>query len=148
MPYQNYFPASYPQMYPQMPVPQPQPQIQSQPQQSQNAYIGLLPIPSEKDARNYPVALNSSVTFIDENAPYIYSKTMNGSQLDPPKFEKYKLVKVDDIPIQEEKHEPQSEYVTKSEFDRIQTEIRNLKASIKGLSKAQTKGAKYESSDE
>ena len=59
---------------------------------------------SELEARNYPVAYGNSVTFKDETAPFIYSKTMGFSQLDKPIFEKYRLIKED---ISEE--EPQKE---------------------------------------
>ena len=54
---------------------------------------GFIPVPSEDMARNYPVAQGTSVTFRDENAPYIYTKTMGFSPLDRPIFEKYKLIK-------------------------------------------------------
>lgn len=54
---------------------------------------GFVSIRSENEARNYPVAFGNSVTFKDENAPYIYTKTMGFSQLDNPIFEKYRLVK-------------------------------------------------------
>lgn len=53
----------------------------------------FIPVPSEDVARNYPVAYGHSVTFKDENAPYIYSKTMGFSQLDKPVFEKFRLIK-------------------------------------------------------
>ena len=42
-------------------------------QQTQN---GLVPIPSEDMARVSPVAHGASVTFRDENRPYIYIKTL------------------------------------------------------------------------
>lgn len=63
---------------------QPQPQIQNG---------GFVSVRNEMEARNYPVAMGASVTFKDENSPYIYTKTMGFSQLDVPKFDKYKLVK-------------------------------------------------------
>lgn len=58
----------------------------------------FITVRSEMEARNYPVAYGNSVTFKDETAPYVYSKTMF-SQLDKPVFEKYRLVKED---VQEE----------------------------------------------
>ena len=67
-----------------------QPQNQPQPQ-IQNG--GFVSVRNETEARNYPVALGNSVTFKDETAPYIYTKTMGFSQLDVPRFDKYKLVK-------------------------------------------------------
>lgn len=79
---------AYPQYYyPQqnfMPQPQTQQMMQSN---------GFISVRNEAEARNYPVAFGNSVTFKDENAPYVYTKTMGFSQLDSPRFEKYKLVK-------------------------------------------------------
>lgn len=56
---------------------------------------GIVIVRSEAEARNYPVALGNSVTFKDETSSHIYTKTMGFSQLDTPKFEKYKLIKED-----------------------------------------------------
>lgn len=50
---------------------------------------------NEAEARNYPVAYGNSVNFKDENAPYLYVKTMGVSQFDQPVFEKYRLTKED-----------------------------------------------------
>ena len=71
----------YPNLY--------QPQQMAQPQQAS----GFVSVRSEAEARNYPVAFGNSVTMKDENAPYIYTKTMGFSQLDRPIFDKYKLIK-------------------------------------------------------
>ena len=71
----------------QMPIQQPQVPVQSQ------QTTGLVPVPSEEVARNYPVGFGQSVSFKDENLPFIYTKTMGFSQLEPPKFEKYRLIK-------------------------------------------------------
>lgn len=62
-----------------------QPAMQQQPQ--------ILRVQSEEQARQYPVSVGNSVTFIDENKPYCYTKSMGFSQLEPPVFEKYRLVK-------------------------------------------------------
>jgi hypothetical protein len=51
------------------------------------------------EARNYPVAPGNSVMFRDETGPYIYSKSMGYSQLDTPRFDKYRLVKEEDAPV-------------------------------------------------
>ena len=55
----------------------------------------FISVRNEMEARNYPVAYGNSVTFKDENAPFVYSKTMGFSQLDEPVFEKYRLIKED-----------------------------------------------------
>ena len=86
--------------YPQYFQPQqiPMPQTQTPAQQTQTS--GFVSVRSEEEARNYPIAYGNSVTFKDENAPYIYTKTMGFSQLDRPIFDKYKLVKEEaEIPI-------------------------------------------------
>ena len=88
--YGNFNPNYNPNYNPQ-PI---QPQAQMPVQQTNN----FIPVPSEDFARNYPVALGMSVSFKDENAPYIYTKTMGPSQLSQPIFEKYKLIKEEDAP--------------------------------------------------
>lgn len=75
MPYPNYYPNYYPQQMPQ--------------QARSNDFIM---VPNEETARNYPVAPGNSVNFKDENASYIYTKTMGFSQFDQPIFKKYKLI--------------------------------------------------------
>lgn len=53
----------------------------------------IVSVRNEAEARNYPVAFGASVTFKDETAPYIYTKTMGFSQLDTPRFEKFRIVR-------------------------------------------------------
>lgn len=86
MAYNPYYPATYgiPQMMPAY-------------QQTQQGG-SIVTVPSEAVARNYPVAPNNSVTFIDENSPYCYTKTMGQSQLDRPVFKRYRLVEETDAP--------------------------------------------------
>lgn len=85
----NYY-GQYP-MYQPGAFQNPAPQQMQQSMQIQNG--GFVSVRNETEARNYPVALGNSITFKDETAPYIYTKTMGFSQLDVPKFDKYKLVK-------------------------------------------------------
>lgn len=74
--------------------PQMQQMPQMPPQQQQTLQNGgFVSAPNEAYARNYSVAPGNSVTFKDEFAPYVYTKTMGFSQLDRPIFEKYRLVK-------------------------------------------------------
>lgn len=142
MNYQNYFPQSYYQNnYAQPNNPQftyQQPMIQNQMQQNVPQRVGFIRVQNEDEARAYLVAPNESVTFIDENNPYIYTKTMDASQLDRPKFEKYRLVKEDETKATnqtESKCQSEVEYVTVDEFNKLQSEIKNLKASIKTMQK-------------
>lgn len=110
-------------------------QLQPQQQQIQNG--GFVTVRSEQEARNYPVGYGTSITFRDENAPYIYCKTMGFSQLDQPIFEKYKLVK-------ENAQEPISEAKTaeadNSSIEIIKSEIKSIWKEIEELKKETSDG--------
>ena len=96
-----------------------------QPLQIQNG--GFISVRSEQDARNYPVAPGNSVTFKDETAPYVYTKTMGFYQLDRPIFEKYKLIK-EEVP--DETLVSTDTNISKKieeEIARLWTEINSLK---------------------
>ena len=90
--YNNGFPVTYPQYYGN----QYQQPAQQSNQPMQNG--GIISVPNIEVARNYLVSPNTTVTFIDENAPCVYTKTRR-SQFDAPIFEKYNLVK-DDSPTE------------------------------------------------
>lgn len=108
-------------------------QLQPQQQQIQNG--GFVTVRSEQEARNYPVGYGTSITFRDENAPYIYCKTMGFSQLDQPIFEKYKLVKENaQDPVYENKE------FDNSAFDSIKGEIGNIWKEIDALKKEISNG--------
>ena len=115
---------------------QPSFQQSQQPQQIQNG--GFVSVHNENEARNYPIAPGNSVTFKDENAPYVYTKTQGFSQLDRPVFEKYRLVKeeeyqpqqvVQNAPTSEEKTEQANniDYALKSDLKALWDEIKALK---------------------
>lgn len=127
----NGFGITYPQTYyPQPPTGYPQQNNQmpgmGQGTTQQNNFI---PVPSEEVARNYPVAPGNSVSFKDENAPYIYVKTMGYSQLDTPTFEKFRLVREDASEAAQPKKEIDlSGYVQKSEFDALKRQVEELRS--------------------
>lgn len=121
----NYYPQNYVQNYqqPQMPT------------QTQGQLNGLVPVPSEMVARNYPVAYGQSVSFRDENEPYLYTKTMGFSQLEPPKFEKYRLVKEEpETHVSESKKEEPNNDANdeiKAEIEAIKRDIEDIREKIK-----------------
>ena len=116
-------PIMNPYYYQNVPQYQPQQQMAQQPmQQIQNG--GFVSVRNEIEAMNYPVAHGMSVTFKDETAPYIYTKTMGFSQMDRPTFEKYKLVK-------EEVDDPQEE--PKNILEDVKSEISALWGEINAL---------------
>ena len=117
----------YPNYY--QPIIQPQPQ---QPQQIQNA--GLVSVRNENEARNYPVAPGNSVTFKDETAPYVYTKTMGFSQLDRPIFDKYRLIKENTPEISPEAHSDDLDTnAINNTLDRLNEEIESIWKEIEGL---------------
>jgi len=121
---------NYPYQYGQMQQPMQQP---AQQMQIQNG--GFVSVRSEMEARNYPVAYGNSITFKDETAPYVYTKTMGFSQLDRPVFEKFKLVREDaQEPIPEQKTAEVDNSVInglKDEIGQIWKEIEALKKEVK-----------------
>ena len=129
-PYNNYY---FPQNYQQIPQ-QSTPQIQNG---------GFVSVRSEEEARNYPVAPGNSVTFKNETAPYIYTKTMGFSQLDRPMFDKFRLIKEEasEAHIETEVVQPQNvpQYVTESEIEAIRGQIEALQNDIELLKESATK---------
>ena len=101
-------------------------------QQNQSSFV---PVPNEQAARNYPVAYGHSVTFKDENAPYVYTKTMGFSQMETPTFEKYRLIKEEANLPHIETIEPKVNTLSAEEiderFDALWKEIQALKEGVK-----------------
>ena len=123
-------------------------------QQIQNG--GFVSVHNENEARNYPIAPGNSVTFKDENAPYVYTKTQGFSQLDRPVFEKYRLVKEEDYQPQQIAHNgvissentqqaSNVEYAKKDEITALWSEIEALKSKLFELTdKSKEKNEKSE----
>lgn len=111
--------------------PQPQQQQQISPQ-IQNG--GFVSVRNEDEARNYPVAPGNSVTFKNEVAPYVYTKTMGFSQLDRPIFEKFRLVKEEvaeaSETVQKDAKESQIDIST---IDELRGEIKAIWGEIEGI---------------
>lgn len=127
-----YYPASYNPAF--------NPYMQQQMQQPQNQQIqngGLVSVRSEDEARNYPVAPGNSVTFKNESAPFVYTKTMGFSQLDRPVFERFRLVKEEaETPTQTENKKQDidmSAYALKTDLGAILAEIDAIKATVESI---------------
>lgn len=127
-----YYPATY--QSPAM-------QMQQQFQPAQPQTTGFIRVPHEDVARNWNVPPGMSFTFIDENAPYCYIKTAGMSQLDRPRFEKYRLVKeeepsqttarpVDNETTQMKKDMPEIQYALKSDVETLQKQFEELKQEV------------------
>ena len=118
--------------YPQFYQPQFQQQMQNNTPQIQNG--GFVSVRSEDEARNYPIAPGTSITFKNEIAPYIYTKTMGFSQLDRPIFDKFKLIKEDvseaQISTENAQTENLSQYVLQADFEAIKGQISVLQKEV------------------
>ena len=99
MAYNQFYPQTYQPYTGFNPYQQYQQNFQQPQQQSgQIQNSGFVSVRNVEEAYNYPVAPGNSITFKDENAPYVYTKTKGFSQLDQPVFEKYRLVKEEEMP--------------------------------------------------
>ncbi len=114
----NYYPY-YQQQQPQ--------QQQQQPQAIQNG--GFVFVRSAQEAFNYPVAPGNSVTFKDECAPFVYTKTQGFSQLDRPIFKRFRLVEE----TQEQAEQESIKYALKSDLDKINDAIAEINDVIAGI---------------
>lgn len=170
-PYQTYYQPAYQQYA------QPNMQQQQIPQQNYNptqqSYVpnnnqvvngGFVTVRSEAEARAYPVAPGTSITFKNESAPYCYTKTMGFSQLEAPRFEKFRLVKEEDTEKTEDggKEEPKQEYARLSDFtvavealksldgivSAVKADVDNLKTDVYGLAGKKKPVKKAEAEDE
>lgn len=95
-------------------------------QTPQNGYqTSFVHVQSENEARSYPVAPNNSVTFIDENKPYLYTKTADASQLGGCRFEKYRLEKeaTEGSNSFQEKQYNVSDFATKQQIEALEKKI-------------------------
>lgn len=128
MPYPFYQYPNYNQMYYQQQI-----QNMQQPQQTpqiQNG--GFIMVKDILEAQNYPIAPGNSVTFKNENQPYIYTKTLGFSQMDQPVFEVFKLVKEENenkmVALTEEI--PVVEYLPLKDADEIREQITQMRSEI------------------
>ena len=129
---------------------QPQQQTQNHTTQIQNG--GFVIVKSIEEARNYPVAPGNSVTFKNENEPYVYTKTLGFSQLDQPIFEVYRLTKEEEPPnveiIQTVEAAEDKPYFTLAEAEELKRDINFLKEEIDFLKEYIDEEKKEESKDE
>ena len=104
-----------------------------QPQQTNFVHVQ-----NEMQAREWAIAPNSSITFIDDNQPYFYTKSMGVSQFEPPVFKRYRIV--EDIAPESVQNTPQTvsetiddnlpEYITKAEFEPFKTLLKKIEKEI------------------
>ena len=131
------FPATYSNPY----YMQSQANMQSNPPVMQNQMQngGFIRVQSENEARMYPIQPGTSATFIDENAPYCYTKTLDFSQLDRPIFKRFRLVEETDA-VQNAQNVRKgasenvaidlAEYALKADMDALATRIKAIEEAM------------------
>lgn len=107
-------------------------------QQAQAQQSNLIHVANENQARESYVAPGGSMMFIDDNAPYIYTKTAGTSQLEPAVFKRFKII--EDSAAQNSSEQASnasqinlSEYMTKAEFEPFKAVIDDMKKIVKEL---------------
>ena len=148
--YSNYVQPNY-----VAPAPVPVPQVQAQPQQQQPAQQqtqpqqseqlvsgGFVVIPTEEDAKRYPVAPGNLVTFKIENEPIMIEKSMGRSQFSSPEYKYYKLCEYDNQTkvdnVTEDVSNSDMEFMKKS-FEHIEKRLESLSDSYVELKKTLSK---------
>lgn len=120
MAYQNYYPQFYPPVNPIM-AQQVQPQ---QTQQHQNS--GVIWVNSENEAKTYPVAPGQSVFLFDRDNLVFYVKSADQSGMALPlRIFDYKERVQNGKEESKQTTEVKQDYVSREEFDRFRTEIRD-----------------------
>lgn len=97
----------------------------------------LITVRNEAEAMNYPVAFGNCVTFLNETAPYVYTKTMGTSPFEQPVFAKYRLVREDasDKPQEADMKVKGEEvaYASQIAFEALMEDVRALKEEIERI---------------
>lgn len=141
-PYLNSYSNPY-QQYQQPIFQQTQQTTQGQQTQQTVQQGGFVRVQNEQEARQYPLAPGYSMTFIDDSGNYCYVKTMGFSQLDKPRFEKYRLVREDsETPTEQKSNAP--EYVLKSDFDELAIRVDELQKIVDAKKKVRKKESEVE----
>lgn len=128
-PYYQQYPGYSYNLFPQTtPLPTPQ-----GPQPNNNGFISVRSI---EEAYNWPIAPGNSLTFKDECAPYIYTKTKGISQLEPPVFERFRLVKEDP---QEATQKPVTAFDAEGQIKSLWEEVNAIKGRLEAPVAKRTK---------
>lgn len=96
---------------------------------------GFVTVRTENEARDYPVAPGTSITFMSENSPYVFTKTMGLNQLDRPVFKKYRLVEeiCSQNQAETENMKNKSSEDLEAKFEQIWSELEQIKKDMKNI---------------
>lgn len=117
MAYNNGFPATYPQYYPQIQIPQQQIQTPTpQPQAQNNPMIW---VQGETGAKSYLLSPNTTLPLWDSERQTIYLKSADASGMPSMKILDYTIreqAQPQNIPVVSEQSQPKADYVTHQEL--------------------------------
>ena len=134
-----------PQMQNQNFQPNYQQNYQQNQQQIQNG--GFMVVPSEDMARTYPVAPGNCVTFKIEGKPIVMEKSMGFSQLEAPRIDRYRLVREEDAPKEQNlapnspNDNPANNEAYEKLKERIKAQDEQIKDILERLEKVEDMGA-------
>ena len=88
-------------------------------------------------ARTYPVAPGNCVTFKIEGKPIVMEKSMGFSQLEAPRIEKYRLVREEDAPKEQNlpQNEPKQSETENESIEELKGQIKALNEEIDDIKK-------------
>lgn len=102
-------------------------------QQIQNG--GFMVVPSEDMARTYPVAPGNCVTFKIEGKPIVMEKSMGFSQLEAPRIDRYRLVREEDAPKEQNlaPNSPNDNPANNEAYEKLKEQIKAQDEQIKDI---------------
>ncbi len=147
----NQYKAQYQPMPMQQPIMQQPIQMPMQTVAQPTPTNDMIWVLSEGEAQSYPVAPNNSVILWDKNSDVVYIKSVNAQNVPSFRVLDYKERTADNAQKTPAEHECKcgSKFVSKEDFNSLQSEFESLKAKVETLSaKPKTKTAKVIVEDE
>jgi hypothetical protein len=88
-------------------------------------------------ARSYPVAPGNCVTFKIEGKPIVMEKSMGFSQLEAPRIDRYRLVREEDAPQEQNlpQNAPKENSMGNETINELKGQIKALNEEMEGLKK-------------
>ena len=106
-------------------------------QQYQQPQSSFIHVQSEQQAREYNLSPGTSMMFIDDNRPYIYTKSAGMSQLEPAVFKVFQVSEISPENARISTPAPDSIDISpdsvKAEIEAIRAEIEDIRAKVKEL---------------
>lgn len=94
-------------------------------------------VPSEDMARTYPVAPGNCVTFKIEGKPIVMEKSMGFSQLEAPRIDRYRLVREEDAPNEQNlpQNEPKDNSMENETIEELKGQIKAINEELEDVKK-------------